>query len=344
MTTHEREITDSVELCSPNGVTLNPLAKGWSRFPLHRDNLGEYQQRNKRWDYWAVLCPDFTISSVFADIDVFGLADVYWADFRSGESGGQAILVASDDSFSLPPLVGGAPLRVTHDGFSLSIHDDDDGTHFAITWREPDGREGELVMRVDNPVGHESLNVVIPWDDEVFNFTSKQQARAAHGFRRVGEETWHFGGDSGIEAWGVLDVGRGRWPKKLTWNWGGGAGRAGDHVIGLQFGAQWTEGSGFTENGLIVDGRLHKIGRELELTYDWDAPMEPWRVVDPGGQLDLVMTPVFDKYTHTDVSEDLGSEVHQVFGRFNGFLVTDEGERIEFSDICGFIEEARQRW
>ena len=61
----------------------------------------------------------------------------------------------------------------------------------------------------------------------------------------------------------MLDVGRGRWPPEITWNWGGGAGRAGDHVVGLQIGAKWTEGSGFTENGLIVDGRLTKLGREL---------------------------------------------------------------------------------
>ena len=63
----------------------------------------------------------------------------------------------------------------------------------------------------------------------------------------------------------MLDVGRGRWPHEITWNWGGGAGRAGDHVIGLQVGAKWTEGSGFTENALIVDGRLTKLGRELRL-------------------------------------------------------------------------------
>jgi hypothetical protein len=48
----------------------------------------------------------------------------------------------------------------------------------------------------------------------------------------------------------VLDVGRGRWPSEITWNWGGGAGRCGDHVVGLQFGAKWTAGSGYTENGI----------------------------------------------------------------------------------------------
>lgn len=344
MTTSEREITQPVALCLENGIELNPAARGWSRVPLHIDNLGPYQNRNKRWDYWAVVSRDFTISSVFADIDVLGLADVYWADFASGQSGGQAVVVASDANFSLSPRVGERPLSVEHDGFSLRIHDDDRATWFEISWREVDGRDGELSMRVDKPAGHESLNVVIPWNDEIFNFTSKQQARPAHGFRRVGDDVWRFGDDTGIEAWGVLDVGRGRWPQRIAWNWGGGAGRAGEHIIGLQFGAKWTEGSGFTENAIVVDGRVSKIGRELELSYDWNSPMEPWTVRDPGGQLEITMHPRFDKYTHTDVSEDLGSEVHQVFGRMSGTLTTDDGVTIEFTDVVGFIEEARQRW
>ena len=74
------------------------------------------------------------------------------------------------------------------------------------------------------PAGHESLNVVIPWSDELFNYTSKHQARPATGSLTVGDRTWALGGDTG-DAWGVLDVGRGRWPAEVVWNWGGGAGK-----------------------------------------------------------------------------------------------------------------------
>ncbi len=59
------------------------------------------------------------------------------------------------------------------------------------------------------------------------------------------------------------------WPAQLAWNWGGGAGRVDAHVIGLQFGAKWTEGSGFTENGgteLTFDGLQ---GFAEEARQDW---------------------------------------------------------------------------
>lgn len=340
MTTHEIELTRPVDLCTPDGSALNPAARGWSRRPLHRANLDGCFGTNKRWDYWAVLAGDLVISAVYSNIDHFGLADVYWADLVSGETGGKAILVPADAT-TLPELPGTAPLLVNRDGLDLSITDDARGTTLRAVWAESDGRPARLDVVVELPKNHESLNVVIPWNERVFNFTSKHQARRATGELVVGNRRWAVGGKH--DAWGVLDVGRGRWPHEINWNWGGGAGRVGDHVVGLQFGAKWTEGSGFTENGLIVDGRLSKIGRELRWDYDWNNPMKQWRIVDPGGQLDVVLTPRFDKHSHADAGE-FGSETHQVFGTWSGRLRTDEGLELTFNDLQGFAEEARQRW
>ena len=342
MATHELELTEPVDLCTPDGAVLNQAALGWSRRPLHRANLLGCHGRNKRWDYWAILAGDFVVSAVYADVDHFGLADVYWADLVSGESGGHAIVTPAGVT-QLPERPGTAPLRVDRDGLDLQIVDDPAGTRLVASWTEHDGRAGRLDVHVDLPPGHESLNVVIPWSDELFNFTSKHQARPATGELVVGDHRRAIGGSDGVDAWGVLDVGRGRWPSEITWNWGGGAGRCGDHIVGLQFGAKWTEGSGFTENGVIVDGRLTKIGAELTWEYDWNAPMSPWHVIDPGGQLDVVLTPRFDKHSKLD-GRKRGSETHQVFGTWSGRVRTDDGLELEFADVLGFAEEARQEW
>ena len=72
--------------------------------------------------------------------------------------------------------------------------------------------------------------------------------------------------------------------------------------------------------------------------------MRPWRVVDPGGQLDAVLTPRFDRHSTMEISPELGSETHQIFGTWRGRLVTDDGLALEFSALQGFAEEARQRW
>jgi hypothetical protein len=344
MATHERELTEPVDLCTSDGALLNPAARGWSRRPLHRANLHGRFGMNKRWDYWAILAGDLVVSSVYSNIDHLGLADVYWVDLSTAETGGHAIVAPANDGIALPEVPGTAPLVVNRDGLDLRIADDEAGTRLLATWNERDGRAARLDVVVALPAGHESLNVVIPWSDELFNFTSKHQARGAVGELVVGERRWVIGGPEGSESWGVLDVGRGRWPARIAWNWGGGAGRCGDHVVGLQVGAKWTEGTGFTENGLIVDSRLSKLGSELTWDYDWDDPMRPWRVVDPGGQLDAVLTPRFDKHSKVDASPDLGSETHQVFGTWSGRLVTDDGVALELEGLQGFAEEARQRW
>jgi hypothetical protein len=242
----------------------------------------------------------------------------------------------------LPELPGTEPLHVERDGLELDLRDDARGTRIRAAWSDRDGRAGRLDVTVLQPAGHESLNVVIPWSDTLFNFTSKHQARPAYGELVVGERRWTIGGAAG-DAWGVLDVGRGRWPSEITWNWGGGAGRVDDHVVGIQIGGKWTDGTGFTENGVLVDGHLTKLGRELRWDYDFDHPMRPWRVDDPGGRLHLVLTPRFDKHSKV-AGRKRGSETHQVFGTWSGEVTSGDGQRLEFTDLQGFAEEARQHW
>ena len=347
MTTHEDELTLPVDLCTPDGVHLNPAALGWSRVPLHRANLDGLPGRNKRWDYWCIQAGDLVVSAVYADIDVIGLADVYWVDLASGAAGGRSIIAAPDAGIHLPQRCGAAPLSVDHDGLALRLTDDPSATRIEATWTEADGRPGRLSAEIGRPEGLESVNVVIPWSDDEFNFTSKQWARPVVGQLSVGERTWVL--DAAPDgAWGALDVGRGRWPSVIRWNWGGGHGSTDGHVVGVQFGAKWTEGTGFTENGIVVDGRVSKIGRELTWDYDWDRPLDPWTVTDPDGQIELVLTPRFDKHGALgDLGTgdgDLGSETHQVFGTWSGRIVTDDGIEVAVDGLQGFAEEARQHW
>ena len=350
MATHERELTDEVDLCRSDGATLADDAIGWSRTPLHTANLKGRWGRNKRWDYWCVLAPDLAVAITYADVDYLGMATIWWVDLSTGETGGCEPALPLGRGVSLPDRPGSVPLRYRGRRSSVELIDDAGGTTFDATWTEPDGRAGRLALRVELPDGHESVNVVIPRSKRQFQFTSKQQARPAHGTLDVGERTWTIGTEPGsapdptTEAWGVLDVGRGRWPYRTTWNWGGGAGRSSEGaVLGLQFGAKWTEGTGFTENGVIVDGRVTKIGEELIWAYEWDHPLHPWRVHHPDGSLDVTLSPTFDRHTKVNALL-LASEVHQAFGTWSGHVTSDDGQRHQFEHLVGFAEESRSRW
>jgi hypothetical protein len=343
MPTAEPELTQPVDLATADGTRLNPAARGWSRRPLHRANLRGRWGRNKRWDYWAVLAGDTVLSVTYADVDYLGIADVWWADLATGATGGRSVVRPLARGISLPDVCGTAPLELRHPNLDLSLIDDSDGTtRLRAAWVERDGTPGRADIAVALPLGHESLNVVIPWDDRRFQFTSKHQARPATGELVVGDTVRPIGTDQ--PAWGVLDVGRGRWPYATRWNWGGGAGTAeGGQIVGLQVGGMWTRGTGATENGVIVDGVLHKIGGELVWDYQWDQPLRPWRVTDPAGTLSAELTARHDKHSAMNLGV-LATETHQVFGTWAGWLVTDAGETIAFDGLAGFAEESRSRW
>ena len=347
MATHEREITEPVDLCTADGRRLHPDAIGWSRHPILTANLRGSWGRNKRWDYWAILAGDLAIAVTYADVDYLGMASIWWCDLETGRTGGRDNNIPGAFGIDLPDLPGTAPLRWSNRRGGVALVDDEGGVTIDAAWRESDGTRASLTARIELPDGHESLNVVIPWSETRFQFTSKHQARPAHGVLTIGDEERTFGSTG--DAWGVLDVGRGRWPYRNIWNWGGGAGhateieRGSDHVVGLQFGGKWTQGTGHTENGIIVDGRLTKVGDELEWTYDWDAPLDPWTLRAPDGSIDVTLHPRYDRHSRVEAGV-LGMEVHQVFGHWSGTVRDDDGVTYRFDGMQGFAEEARNRW
>jgi hypothetical protein len=344
MATREPELTSPVDLCTPDGRRLNPAARGWSRRPLHRANLRGVWGRTKRWDYWAIQSDDLIVAITLADIDYLALATVDWIEPRSHRAGGRSVVAPLGRGVELPELACSGRLAHRSRHLEVDIRYADEATTIAAEWTERDGQPGRVDVVVAQPADHESLNVVIPWSDTRFQFTSKHQGRAAHGTVTYDGHTVSLGGEHGPEAWGILDVGRGRWPYRTTWNWGGGAGASTDGVpIALQFGAKWTAGTGFTENGVFVDGRLVKIGDELEWDYDWDRPMSPWRVRSEDGSLDVTLEPVHDRHAPIDLVV-LKTETHQVFGRWTGVVTDEQGDRHRVEAILGFAEESRSSW
>lgn len=343
MSTPERELTAPVDLCDPKG-RLNPAARGWSRTPIHRANLSRAWGRKKRWDYWAVTAPDLYVAMTYADVDYLGTASVWVCQPSTGLAVAVDKIVPFGRGFALPdePCTGHMVADVG--GLHLEIDERDPAaTRLRATSATSKLGPLDVDLTVARPDGHQSTNVVIPWSTKRFQYTSKQNTRPATGTVRVGEHTFDLGGPAN-PAYGTLDLGRGVWKYRTNWNWAAGSGtNAEGRTVGLQFGGKWTAGTGHTENGLCVDGHLTKIHDELEWAYSWDAPMEPWRVRDPGGLVEATLTPAYDRYSKTSLGI-LSMEVHQVFGTWSGWLVTEAGERVEFDGVVGWAEEARNRW
>ncbi|TDB93020.1 DUF2804 domain-containing protein [Actinomadura sp. 7K534] len=328
MPTHEREITEPVDLCLPDG-RLNPDAVGWTRRPLHRANLRGWG-RAKRWEYWGIVTPRHIIGLVASSIDYAGVHGVYVLDRESGEETARDAVVPFARGAVFPDRSGEGEASVRGGGVAVGVRQHPGGSRVRAL---APGAGIDLDVEIPLEEGHESLGVVIPWGARRFQYTVKDVGRPVAGRLRLpsGEH------EIGEGAFAVLDHGRGKWPYRMTWNWAAAAGPG----VALQLGGKWTDGTGMTENAVFVDGRLHKIGEELRWDYDRDDWLRPWTIT--GARVEAEFRPFHEKVARTELGV-VGTETHQCFGRFSGRARTDGGTWIDFDGLTGWAEEARQRW
>jgi hypothetical protein len=237
-----------------------------------------------------------------------------------------------------------ADLRFEHPRLSIEMLQEDAAVRVRVRADRFGGRPlaADLVAR--HPAGHETLGVVIPWSLREFQYTAKQNALPAEGELKLGGASGRRIAFGGPGSFAVLDFGRGVWPRRIAWNWGAASGRQGDRVVGLNLGGRWTEGTGMTENALCVDGRLTKVSESLEWDYAREDFMRPWRIRAPRtGAVDLRFVPFLERVARTDVVV-VRSEVHQLFGRYEGEIRDAERRRIPIHGLLGWAEEHVARW
>jgi len=335
---NEAELTNPVLLCGPDGK-LNRDAIGWSRHPLHTCNLQPSLARKKKWNYWAVTSDEMLFSATIADIEVLQLGGAYLFH-RATKRHIDKTAVVGPGTIYIPETVFG-DMVIEKPDMRVALTDEGAGTRIRVTASDFGGQPLEVNVLVERPAGHETLNVVIPWDDITFQFTSKQNALPASGYVRLGDEMLEFKSPS----FGCLDYGRGVWPEYTRWNWGAASGIQNGRLVGLNLGGQWTDGTGMTENGICIDGRLTKISEDLVIEYDSSDYMKPWRVrTAETDRIDLRFEPEYDRFTENGSREGLFSSTHQPFGNYSGYVTPDSGERIEVRDLFGWIEQQEARW
>lgn len=336
----EHEIRSAVDECLPDG-RLHPAAIGWSRRPLHRCNLPRRFGRRKRWDYWCVTTETHLLSMTYTDLDYLGLVNAWVLEYESRALHEAQVIVPLAIGFRQPETVGGGDIHFDAFGLRVDVDESDAATRLRVGFGRG-ARRVDADVAIAKPLGHESLSVVVPWSDRRFQYTSKHNTRPARGEACVGGRTLRFGPENG--AFGCLDYGRGVWPWQTTWNWASASGLREGRTIGLNLGGKWTDDTGSTENGLCIDGRLHKISEDLVWTYDRADWMKPWRIHAPRTQrVDLRFVPFFEKAGRLNLAL-LATDLHVCFGRFEGTIVSDARETIAVRDLVGWAEEHRARW
>jgi hypothetical protein len=112
--------------------------------------------------------------------------------------------------------------------------------------------------------------------------------------------------------------------------------------MGLNLGSGFGDLTRAGENAIILDGRIHKLDT-VRFEYDNADYNSPWHFTDSDQRLDLTLTPFTERVAKSNLLV-IDSQVHQMFGRYDGFIVSDNGETIPIMGLIGFAEEHRARW
>lgn len=275
-------------------------------------------------------------------IDYAAVMFVYILDRETHDFHEQTILVPFGKGVDMPE---GVQETITFNHKDMTIYFIDEGDHTYINVYCPnfsgEGKELRATLHLTRPADYESLNVVVPWSEERYQFTSKQPAIPAKGKIEWDGHLYEINEDT---ANGCLDYGRGIWKYASTWNWASASGIAGEKRIGLNFGGQWTDGTGQNENGILIDNRLHKIHEDMLWEYDTEDYMKPWHLTtQQSGRVDLTFNPIFERIAETK-AVIVESSVHQMIGHFNGIIESDEGDVIKIENLFGWAEDHMAKW
>ena len=340
----QKEITASLPLLDAEG-NLNLPGYAKRLLPVYRRaDVRASKLRLKEWDYYLVNNGRFALALTIADNGYMGMDSISLLDFETG-------LNQTTSPMSLLPLgkIGLPESSLRGDsahsgkGYALRFENPGAGQRLLTARMDKFGPEGALEAQVelfDEPA--ESMVICTPFPkDKHFYFNQKINCLRARGQVRYGGKTWVFDPD---DSFAVLDWGRGVWTYHNTWYWGS----ASYQVEGVPFG--WNIGYGFgdtsaaTENMLFYDGKAHKLSR-----VDFHIPggekdfLSPWTFGSDDGRFEMDFVPVMDRASCTDLKL-IKSDQHQVFGRFTGKAVLDDGRVIEVRDFPGFAEKVENKW
>jgi hypothetical protein len=345
MATNEKELHARSPLLDEDG---NLVQLGWARQPLLDCNLENVRFyglrplqpfRVKRWDYYGITTPRRFFSATLAHLGYAGLVFVYVVDFATREFHEETLTIPLGRGILLPRDSTEGESRFDNGKVRLSFQAGATARRLSVLW--PGFGGGDLAVEATLYLSpeHESMNVVIPIGRKRFYYNRKVNCMPAEGWIDWRGEREELRPGACL---GNMDWGRGVWEYRSFWVWASASGFLADkRTVGLNMGYGFGDTSAATENALILDGRVHKLGG-IDFDYDPGDFMRPWRMVAADGRLDLTFTPFLERVARSNLLL-IFSEVHQMFGRYSGTARTDDGETVEI-ELIGFAEEHHARW
>lgn len=311
-----------------------------------RSRIAARPWRIKEWDYYAVCTDRFALALTIDHNGYMVMDSISLLDFETNSQVTCSRMgLPAFAKRSLPSTSEKGNVRVSGKDYEMAF--DNDGTvrrlygHMDHFPKEA-GITFDLTL-TDAP--EESMVIVTPYKDhpEAFYYNQKINCMRVSGSVRYKDKEYACTPE---DTFAVLDWGRGVWTYDNTWYWGSASGLADGVPFGFNIGYGFGDTSAASENVLFYGGKIHKLSRvsfEIPVKDGKEDYLSPWTFTSNDGRFEMSFSPVMDRSAKIDLRL-ICSDQHQVFGRFSGAVILDDGRKLEIKNLMGFAEKVRNKW
>ncbi len=330
-----------------NGELREP---GYSKRMLleyDRKDIRACPLRIKEWDYYLITNGKYAVALTIADNSYMGMDSISLLDFGENSweqtTSPMQFFTFGRKNFPSSSDNGNVYSSCKKHRMSFEIVDGKRILDFFMKdFRDGKPIEGRIELDM---LDDESMVIATPYADDkkAFYYNQKINCMPASGKVVFDDKEYVF---DKTDSFGVLDWGRGVWTYKNTWYWGSASGLIDGERFGFNLGYGFGDTSAASENMLFYKGKAHKLSNvtfNIPVVDGREDYMSPWTFTSDDGRFETTFLPIIDRASKTDLKL-LCSDQHQVFGRFNGKAVLDDGTVIELKDFFGFAEKVFNKW
>lgn len=311
-----------------------------------RNMIKAGKTRIKEWDYYLIYNDDYGVALTIDDNSYMALDSISLLDFKNKTEITKSPMKAfTFGKRNFPKTSDEGSIAVKEKGYEISfIHN---GDHRILKFHMDDFKDGKPIdgeiKLLTNP--GDSMVIVTPYKEakDHFYYNQKILCMPARGMVTYDGKEYKFHEKN---SFGLLDWGRGVWTYKNTWYWGAGQGEVNGHLFGFNIGYGFGDTSAASENMLFYDNIAHKLSKvsfNIPMKDGKEDYLSPWTFTSDDGRFEMDFVPIMDRASNTDFIV-LGSNQHQVFGKFTGTAILDNGTKIHIKDFMGFAEKVANKW
>lgn len=343
----QHEITRAAPLLDEHGH-LNEPGYAKSLLPIYdRSAIKAPKHRIKEWDYYYIGNDKYGVALTIADNSYMGLDSVTLLDFRiPWEQTTSPMSFFTNGKVGFPPSSEAGD--VIHGGKHHAMLFQKVGPCRTLTFHMDNFYKGKPIegkLDLIEPPG-ESMVIVTPFSGAPDHFYLNQKINCMTACGSVSFDGQEYTFDP-FDSFAVLDWGRGVWTYKNTWYWGSASGAVDGVSFGFNIGYGFGDTSAATENMVFYNHKAHKLDQvTFHIPTGPDGKedyLKPWKFTSNDGRFEMDFAPIIDRHADSNVLL-IRSNQHQVFGRFSGKAVLDDGTTVQVKDLMGFAEKVYNKW